>query len=407
VETANVHAKLRTYLAPALIGVCLSCTDEPADSIPSVARTTSDGVETVSYDAFDVDDLPVIPDELLYSTADVSPPMNLFQITGAAFLSDSSLVVAEASRASLLVLDSDGEPGTRIGRRGDGPGEFRLIASVGVTAGDTIYAYDSRLRRLSYFRRDGALVRSHSLPMLGGYRPLSVLDGGRVVGVLSGFKFPLEFGEQRSEVALTVFDPAPESLDTLGTWHGLEFVGLSGQVEDQLFVEPIGFPSSFSAHGARGEIALGATDSILVARYRGVVSRQVISAPLAPAPVSSSDRNAILELLAEWYGESAEDSAVREQFPAFHAVMAEDDGRFWLGMYAGPRARTRSWIRFSADGEVLGRIELPALPPLWPATRSAVHPGVQHAILDVRGGLVAVFRRDQYDVEYIEVRSIG
>ena len=56
------------------------------------------------------------------------------------------------------------------GGDGEGPGEFRSLASVEVGPGDSIYVFDDRLQRLTVFLPDGSLVRVTRLTPDLGFR---------------------------------------------------------------------------------------------------------------------------------------------------------------------------------------------------------------------------------------------
>jgi hypothetical protein len=60
------------------------------------------------------------------------------------------------------VFGPDGRHLATLGRRGDGPGEFRRIRSVHVVTGDTLLVHDDR--RMTVLDPDGAYVRSSEMP---------------------------------------------------------------------------------------------------------------------------------------------------------------------------------------------------------------------------------------------------
>jgi hypothetical protein len=85
---------------------------------------------------------------------------------------------------SILVFHSDGRFARRIGAKGDGPGEFRRIATAAIR-GDSLFVLDMGLRRLSVLTLDGNYIRgvpvqlfeatsmvfrdTHTLIVAGGY----------------------------------------------------------------------------------------------------------------------------------------------------------------------------------------------------------------------------------------------
>lgn len=90
----------------------------------------------------------------------------------AARLSDGGFAVLEQVPAEIRVFDSSGQFRHRIGREGDGPGEFRSPVELAVLEGDTILVWDRRAQRLSWFSADGTLERERTLREPGGIRTI-------------------------------------------------------------------------------------------------------------------------------------------------------------------------------------------------------------------------------------------
>ena len=78
----------------------------------------------------------------------------LTQVAGMAVGPSDQLYVADASEGRIGVYDSAGRLAGVFGRPGEGPGEFRRLASIGVL-GDTLWAVDQGLRRVVLFDTDG------------------------------------------------------------------------------------------------------------------------------------------------------------------------------------------------------------------------------------------------------------
>lgn len=96
----------------------------------------------------------------------------LFRVRGAVVLANGMLVVADQGNFRLVVLDRVGRELTSIGRVGGGPGEFRSVTAIFAHA-DTIVAYDEMQRRVSFYRADGLLLRTVTLPVHAN-RPMSL-----------------------------------------------------------------------------------------------------------------------------------------------------------------------------------------------------------------------------------------
>jgi hypothetical protein len=74
-------------------------------------------------------------------------------------------LVSDLQRSTIAVFDSAGNFLRVIGRRGRGPGEFRLIDRILVTPGDTLRVYDLVLRRESVLSPEYQYIRSRQLPL--------------------------------------------------------------------------------------------------------------------------------------------------------------------------------------------------------------------------------------------------
>jgi hypothetical protein len=90
----------------------------------------------------------------------------------AARLSEGGFAVLEQVPAEVRVFDSSGQFLHRVGRGGDGPGEFRSPVKLAVLTGDTILVWDRGAQRLSWFSIEGALERERTLREPGGIRTI-------------------------------------------------------------------------------------------------------------------------------------------------------------------------------------------------------------------------------------------
>jgi len=100
----------------------------------------------------------------------------LATVMGAVRLSDGAIAIANMGTTNIRVYDARGRYLRAIGRRGQGPGEFRQVMGLVRRPGDTLAVIDSR-EEIEFFSIDGKFAR--------GLRSLSHKDGL----VLSGFHF--------------------------------------------------------------------------------------------------------------------------------------------------------------------------------------------------------------------------
>src|SRR5687768_2934188 len=84
-------------------------------------------------------------------TADGDSSEVLFGAFSVDRTSDGRIVVANSGTSEVRIYDARGVHLRTMGRRGDGPGEFRALLRLGVIRGDTILAYDWRHGRITWF----------------------------------------------------------------------------------------------------------------------------------------------------------------------------------------------------------------------------------------------------------------
>ncbi|WP_397546305.1 6-bladed beta-propeller [Rhodothermus marinus] len=79
------------------------------------------------------------------------------------FDSRGRLWVVDMHEAVLYVFHPEGRLLQKIGRRGEGPGEFMAPEQVAPGVNDSVYVWDIQLKRLSVFSPEGEFVRSFTM----------------------------------------------------------------------------------------------------------------------------------------------------------------------------------------------------------------------------------------------------
>lgn len=148
---------------------------------------------------------------------------------------DGSVIVADQGSQSILIIDSSGRHVRTLGRIGRGPGEFTGLRNIGFL-GDTIWAVDGGLRRVSMFTLDGSLLRTIS--RMAGESPeparpasyasiATILRDGLALGVASGAS-PLS-ASSTGETSIVLMMRDGRIVDTLAS------MGLSAVRPSQAF----------------------------------------------------------------------------------------------------------------------------------------------------------------------------
>jgi hypothetical protein len=93
-----------------------------------------------------------LPDLLLRPSLTIDGTRDLLaHVQSLAIGPAGQIAVAEFQDRRIRIFDRSGKPIQSLGREGSGPGEFRSISNVGWFS-DTVWAYDARARRLTYFK---------------------------------------------------------------------------------------------------------------------------------------------------------------------------------------------------------------------------------------------------------------
>src|SRR5688572_30006392 len=86
----------------------------------------------------------------------------LYRVAGAVAMRDG-IAVANGGARQVWLYDGEARLRWRAGRAGEGPGEFQDVAALFGIAGDSLLAYDTRLRRFQVLAPGGALTRTFQL----------------------------------------------------------------------------------------------------------------------------------------------------------------------------------------------------------------------------------------------------
>jgi hypothetical protein len=199
-----------------LIGVCLgACAGD--DGIDRGASERASAVVVDNRRLFR--EWSVSPEPVLrIGVSDGAPSYQFYRVRFAARLQDGRMVVVDGSSCEIRWYDASGRHRASVGRRGEGPGEFRDIRSGVLTAGDTLVVHDVRNQRVTWLSPAERIVREEPLTGVGGsdVRLLNVLEQGRVV--ISQPRSVIAFGASdftytRDSLAILLYSPA--KLDTI------------------------------------------------------------------------------------------------------------------------------------------------------------------------------------------------
>ena len=296
---------------------------------------------------------------------------------------------------AVRIHDSDGRLLRRIGREGEGPGEFQSAGRIGLR-GDTLWVFDHGTYRFTFFDASGALIESRAVPVdLGDAernppRPRGMLSDGSLWGSPPAWSDEVAVG--RITRALNVrLDSAGMAADTLieysianTSWRlhdpsnprgvrsfreqpfsAAEMVVVSEHRPEVVIVErPI------ATDAARGEFRVTkrtlAGDTVYSRAFRYVPTRLPAALPDSLAAEFAKRPSSLPpSMAATWPAAGRAEELARaslfvpEFFPPVTDVVVGRDGTVWL-QRDGAGGESRDWWVIDERGRAIASVRLPA-----------------------------------------------
>lgn len=326
------------------------------------------------------------------------PSEDFGDIQAVAQLADGSLVVADRMAGELRVFDPSGRFVRRLGRSGEGPGEFKGVSSLQILEGDSIAAFDPPLRRWTVFSKSGDVLGSHtfrssSLPGVGmAYRHG---DGdftftGSVLVAPGG-----EAGYFDTTVPLFSYEVSSGRVIPLGDMPGRQLYRTRGGALGRVLVLrsasiAVG-DRIFIGNGRSWEIQVLSRDGTPLARWR----RLGVDLSLSSGRLGAAERTSLEPMgkepqtLARWrrlYAEAPRPDSV----PAYSEFLLDSEGFLWVRGYALVGEPQPAWSVFDPSGAYLGDVQVPE----------------RFDIKAVERGTVLGVWRDDYDVQHVRAYAL-
>lgn len=281
-------------------------------------------------------------------------------------LADGRIALANA-QYEILFFDENGRLHSRVGRRGQGPGEYRQLWSLARLAGDTLIAYDAANARATLLAADADVLRSHTLVAPFGVPPGIhwLADGSAVYIVHDLGRLVVKYGargadEVRDTTWLVRVRPDGSARDTLAAVPG-RWVSVQGSWVQQIALSGdhiLATGPDFIVTGFGDDFRLTWRDAA------GQILRQVhVDAPRVPVndSIVAEYREAVRNQIAR---ARAEGAPMRERFarhaPAITDAVVDRDAFTWVRRWSAHSAANAEWLIFHRDGKPAGRIALPA-----------------------------------------------
>jgi hypothetical protein len=323
---------------------------------------------------------------------DGPPELSFGAINNIAVGPDDRVYVFDQQARSLRVLDADGEFGSTIGRRGQGPGEYEGANGLRVLPDGRIVLWDPGTARLNVYDSAGASLTSWPVPGGGGFhtsralfsdtdgnsyvrRGLTVAEGEAIFGRNGLIRF-----DSTGNVIDSLFPPTlGVEAPTLMAEHVSEG-GRSRSVRNVPFAA-----SEIWTWSPLGHFVAGRTDvyAVHLTQPDGKVLR--IEREFTAPAVTAAEKANQEEIVTYWMKRTQADwrwngPAMPDRKPLFRALNVGEDGRIWVSISqpseeialtdtverapdAAPPTRWREptvYDVFDPDGTYLGRVPMPA-----------------------------------------------
>jgi len=297
-----------------------------------------------------------------------------FRVTDLLPLPSGEVAVLDRGNCEVLILDGMGRLVDRLGREGDGPGEFREPNSLVLLPPDSIGVYDAAYDRLSVFERTGALARVariQDVPNTGGSERIYPTTTGSFL-LLSRLGYiedrSIE-GIFRDRAECMWVSGAGVRTGSCGEFPGAELFIANGKM---------GFPF----FGADTRVATSG-DLLIVGtaektEWRGFTPDGVLTRiarwPDHERTVTQDRVDRLIDTLAsQLFPEQKalgrdvlSERLWSPRAPAYQDVLASGRGEIWIGEYPDPTAgylelppSARRWLIFQASGELIAALETP------------------------------------------------
>ena len=211
-----------------------------------------------------------------------------------------------------------------VGRRGGGPGEFRSLSAGCFTRGDTLFAYDFALRRLSVLTSEGIIVRQVGVQT---YLPMWTASCSNDGTIALQESSEGNQGELRGRIVrLNTRGEVVAATGAVGTLVGRLRVRIVGNGPGTLVGDP-------RTREVREYTASGRLERVLVVGD-------------APEPMDPSDVDRLG--LSPRRGTPSREQGVRgpvqSTWPYFEAVLVDASGRIWIERFRRKGSDNGEWL---------------------------------------------------------------
>lgn len=336
------------------------------------------------------------------------------KLSGAGTLPDHSIVVADEGRAQVYRFDSSGAFEGIIGRKGNGPGEYREIDGIHLRR-DTIVIIDGRAA-VHLYLTPGKWLLSRRLPTVDGFivnPAVGLLEGGRFLLRMNPVTPPIPSSVVSEKVhQVMTWDgssaPKPLAVIPVSRQHRhpstrASYLTLFSPLTSYAFAGDRVCYAYSREYRVRCLDAKGRSHDLVVEQRVGatVTAREVAAARRVRAGYDGSGHNKYAEpSLREHRERVAQQAAAESVHPVMGEILAAADGAIWvrqytpaIGMADPPRHfvdEPSTWVEYGTDGKRKRAFRVPA----------------RHWVTAIDDRRIVAIVRDEDDVEEVRIFAL-
>jgi hypothetical protein len=292
------------------------------------------------------------------------------------------IYVLDRQLSALLVFDQQGELIKKVGREGEGPGEFRGPNGLGWDRAGRLWVIEGQGNRNSIFDQEARFIETR--PRTTGFYGFTwngkFLDSGEMIEPV------FDRSDSYSKPMLARYDSARGLVDSVAlpyTMGGDNFFKF--EFKNGYSVTGIPFyPAPWSWIDPRGFIWAGNTDRYELTQLsmQGDTIR-VIRKEQPPIPVSQSERDSAIAGLKEMaQGAPFDEDRIPQVKPVLERVVVNDSGYVWVMTTEAAETRGTGFDVFDPAGRYLGRVTTPLrIGPWRPAAPMVLRRGKMWAVV--------------------------
>lgn len=369
----------------ALLLVASGCSSDASDAEALRTEVRDSAGISIVENRGDPDAVPVYAElgeaDLEIGVVDGDPEYTFTSVVGARMLGDGSVLVAEGRAMELRVFAAAGEHVVSFGGPGGGPGEFGMLSGLAGLDGDTVRVWDSRNRRVTSFLTDGRLLGDRVLneETFISVRALTRMTDGSFL--VESMDFPRGGPPEIFETSAVLrrWDAAEAQVDTLVVLPGQEMrrgeprstTGPDGVVRTMILVLSPPIPNTAYSAVAPDAVYTGYNASYRIERRSLSGDLElVVLAPDLELPLDADEIDAVRRFRVEGCDGREDCVANNEELfevfeppelrPTFSELRVDAGGELWVAEWQPRPDEVAVWHVFSPDGELLGRVDVPA-----------------------------------------------